>query len=55
MCLLYKIGGKVHTTNVNELDDTYFKGKLVETYIGFMSSDKREIASSFYTGQATVL
>jgi len=52
---LYVPGGTARNTGADSLDAAYFKGKLVETYIGFMSSDKREIASSFYTGQATVL
>jgi hypothetical protein len=52
---LYVLGGTARSTGADALDASYFKGKVVETYIGFMSSDKREIASSAYTGQVTVL
>jgi hypothetical protein len=37
------------------LDVTPFSGKPVQTYIGFMSADRKKVASSLYTGQVNVL
>lgn len=37
------------------LDVTPFSGKPVQTYIGFMSADRKKVASSWYTGQVNIL
>jgi Family of unknown function (DUF6266) len=37
------------------LDTTPFSGKPVQTYIGFMSADRKKVASSWYTGQVNIL
>jgi hypothetical protein len=36
------------------LDVTPFSGKPVQTYIGFMSADRKKVASSMYTGQVNI-
>jgi hypothetical protein len=37
------------------LDVTPFSGKPVQTYIGFMSADRKKVASSWYTGMVNIL
>ncbi|WP_394330967.1 DUF6266 family protein, partial [Hydrotalea flava] len=37
------------------MDVSQFSGKTVETWIGFISADGKEIANSLYTGQVAVL
>jgi hypothetical protein len=37
------------------LDVTPFSGKPVQTYIGFMSADRKKVSSSWYTGQVNIL
>jgi hypothetical protein len=37
------------------LDVTPFSGKPVQTYIGFMSADRKKVSSSLYTGQVNIL
>jgi hypothetical protein len=37
------------------LDVTPFSGKPVQTYIGFMSADRKKVASSWYTGLVNIL
>ncbi|MDP4251936.1 MAG: DUF6266 family protein [Bacteroidota bacterium] len=37
------------------LDLTAFSGKPVHSYIGFMSADRKKVASSLYTGQVNIL
>jgi hypothetical protein len=37
------------------LDVIPFSGKLVQTYIGFMSADRKKVASSWYTGMVNIL
>jgi hypothetical protein len=37
------------------LDVTPFSGKPVQTYIGFMSADRKKVALSWYTGQVNIL
>jgi hypothetical protein len=32
-----------------------FIGKVVETWVGFISADNKEVFTSIYTGQVTVL
>lgn len=52
---LYVVGGAARSIGTDTLNVANFKGKLVETYLGFISADGREVASSMYTGQVTVL
>lgn len=52
---LYTTGSNARSTGAEALDAGIFSGKVVETYIGFISEDGREIAQSFYTGLLTVL
>jgi len=37
------------------LDVIPFSGKPVQTYIGFMSADRKKVASSWYTGMVNIL
>ena len=37
------------------LDVTPFSGKPVQTYIGFMSADRKKVATSWYTGLVNIL
>jgi hypothetical protein len=37
------------------LDVTPFSGKPVQTYIGFMSADRKKVAKSWYTGLVNIL
>ena len=40
---------------VYTLDVTPFSGKPVQTYIGFMSADRKKVATSWYTGLVNIL
>lgn len=44
----------VRNTLTVTLDVSAFHGKLVETYIGFLSEDGKDVATSVYTGAVTV-
>lgn len=37
------------------LDVTPFSGKIVQTYIGFMTADRKKFSPSVYTGQVNIL
>jgi hypothetical protein len=37
------------------LDVTPFSGKPVQTYLGFMSADRKKVATSWYTGPVNIL
>jgi hypothetical protein len=52
---LYTTGSNARSTQAESLDAGIFSGKVVETYIGFISEDGKELAQSYYTGQLTVL
>lgn len=51
---IYTTGSASRNALTDELNLSTFSGQLVETYIGFVSQDGRNIASSLYTGQVTV-
>lgn len=52
---VYSTGGASRQNLADELNLVTFSGKLVETYISIISEDGRNIATSIYTGQLTVL
>jgi hypothetical protein len=52
---VYTTAGAVRSTEADSLAVPAFSGLEVETYIGFISPDGRNIASSVYTGKLTVL
>ena len=51
---LYTTGSAARSVGTDTLDATLFAGKQVETYIGFISEDGKDIANSVYTGQLVV-
>jgi len=51
---LYTTGSAARSAAIDTLDCTLFTGKLAQTYIGFISEDGKDIASSIYTGDVTV-
>jgi hypothetical protein len=52
---VYVTNGTDRSSETDNLNLLSFKNQLVETYIGFISADGRNIATSIYTGQVTVL
>jgi hypothetical protein len=51
---LYTTSGATRAAGDQLYDVTAFHGQLVETWLGFISADGEEIASSVFTGQITV-
>lgn len=51
---VYTTGSALRSAQTETLDVSIFSGKTVETYIGFMSADGKDVATSIYTGQLTV-
>jgi len=51
---IYTTAGAVRSAGTDTVSVPSFKGLPVETYIGFVSADGKNIASSIYTGQVTV-
>ena len=51
---LYTTGSALRSAGTEVFNATVFAGEVVQTYIGFISEDGRDIASSLYTGQLTV-
>lgn len=51
---LYTTGSAVRSAGTENFAATLFDGQTVETYIGFISDDSREVATSIYTGQVTI-
>jgi hypothetical protein len=51
---IYTTGSALRSAQTEILDVSMFSGKVVETYVGFMSADGKDIASSIYTGPVTV-
>jgi len=51
----YVLGGAVRTAGADLIDVTEFKGKIVHTWMAFISADGKSVSDSFYTGQLTVL
>ncbi len=52
---IYTTGSAARNAGTDSLDVSAFSGKVVQTYIGFISADGYDIASSVFTGQLTVL
>lgn len=52
---VYTVNGPARSAEQAILDVSQFSGKTVETWMGFMSADGKEIANSLYTGQVAVL
>ena len=51
---IYTTGSAVRSAITDTIDVSTYSGKLVETYIGFISEDGKNVATSLYTGQLTV-
>jgi len=51
---IYTTGSALRSAITDTLDVSIFSGKMVETYIGFISAEGRNVANSRYTGQLTV-
>jgi hypothetical protein len=52
-CTVYRIGA-ARSTGTDTLQMPGFSGKLVHTWVSFISTDGEEIATSLYTGEVTV-
>jgi len=50
---IYTTGSAARSALTETLDVATFSGETVETYIGFISADGKDIATSIYTGQVT--
>jgi hypothetical protein len=53
LCIYTTVGADRNAVT-DTLDVSTFSGQVVETYIGFISADGRNVATSLYTGQLTV-
>ncbi len=51
---VYTTGSAARSAGTDSLTVTHFHGLVVETFIGFISDDGKNIASSIYTGELTV-
>lgn len=51
---IYTLKGAPRSDGSFNLDVSPFTGKVVETWVAFISADAREVATSVYTGQVTV-
>ena len=51
---LFKLGGAHRSAGADILNVANFTGKLVETWVSFISADGKTAATSIYTGQLTV-
>lgn len=51
---IYTTGSAARNALTDTIDVSTFTGKVVETYIGFISEDGKNVATSLYTGQLTV-
>lgn len=51
---IYTTGSAVRSALTDTIDVSTFTGKVVETYIGFIWEDGKNVATSLYTGQLTV-
>jgi hypothetical protein len=52
---IFTTAGAVRSAGTDALSVAAFSGLQVETYIGFLSTDGKNVASSIYTGSLTVL
>lgn len=51
---VYTLQGAARSAGTDNLNMKNFAGKVVETWIAFMSANGQEVSSSIYTGQLTV-
>jgi hypothetical protein len=51
---IYTTNGGARSAGAASLNIANLAGEMVETYIGFISEDGDEVATSIYTGQFTV-
>lgn len=51
---LYTTGSALRSAGTDTINASLFSGQTVETYIGFISEDGKDIATSIYTGQVLV-
>lgn len=52
-CTVYRIGA-ARSTGSDTLQLPGFSGRLVHTWVSFISTDEEEIATSLYTGEVTI-
>lgn len=52
---LYTTGGTLRSAGTATFNASIFSGQQVETYIGFISEDGKDIATSIYTGAVTLV
>ena len=53
-CCIYNTEGAFRSAVSDTINVSTFSGKLVVTYLGFISEDGKEVANSLYTGQFIV-
>ena len=51
---VYTTGGAKRNALTDSLNLAAFKGQQVQTWIGFISENRLNVASSFYTGMVTL-
>lgn len=51
---MYTTGNTTRLSLSETLDVSAFSGRVVQTWIAFVSADEKESANSFYTGQITI-
>lgn len=51
---IYDLAGAQRSAGAATLDASTFGGETVEVYIGFISEDGKEVATSIYLGQVTI-
>lgn len=51
---IYTLAGPARSAEAGEMDVPLFQGQDVETYIGFITTDGKDISNSYYTGEMTV-
>jgi len=52
---VYTTGSAARSAGTDAITASHFKGLAVETFIGFISDDGKDITNSIYTGSVTVL
>ena len=51
---IYTLRGGSRSDGAGSIDVSIFKGNTVETWLGFISADGKDVANSFYTGELIV-
>lgn len=51
---IYTLNGGTRSSASGNIDVSVFSGKTVETWLGFIAADGKNVANSFYTGELTV-